>query len=116
MKEAGYKVGILIAPVIFVENWEELYKELIIYLDEKLSPKAKQNVFFEVIFMTYSFIHRKINEEAFPSAINLYNQDLMTGRGKGKYTYKQELRRRGEEYIGGLLKKYFPNHRIEYFS
>lgn len=116
LKEAGYKVGILIAPVIFVENWEELYKELIIYLDEKLSPKAKQNVFFEVIFMTYSFIHRKINEEAFPSAINLYNQDLMTGRGKGKYTYKQELRRRGEEYIGGLLKKYFPNNRIEYFS
>lgn len=116
LKEAGYKVGILIAPVIFVENWEELYKELIIYLYEKLSPKAKQNVFFEVIFMTYSFIHRKINEEAFPSAINLYNQDLMTGRGKGKYTYKQELRRRGEEYIGGLLKKYFPNNRIEYFS
>ena len=116
LKEAGYKVGILIAPVIFVENWEELYKELIIYLDEKLSPKAKQNVFFEVIFMTYSFIHRKINEEAFPSAINLYNQDLMTGRVKGKYTYKQELRRRGEEYIGGLLKKYFPNNRIEYFS
>ncbi len=25
LKEAGYKVGILIAPVIMVENWKELY-------------------------------------------------------------------------------------------
>ena len=116
LKEAGYKVGILIAPVIFVDNWEKLYEELVIYLKENLSEKAKQDVFFEVIFMTYSFIHRKINEEAFPSAINLYDQDLMTGRGKGKYTYKQELRKNGEEHIGKLLEKYFPNNRIVYFS
>ena len=116
LKEEGYKVGILIAPVIFVDNWEKLYEELVIYLKENLSEKAKQDVFFEVIFMTYSFIHRKINEEAFPSAINLYDQDLMTGRGKGKYTYKQELRKKGEEHIGKLLEKYFPNNRIVYFS
>lgn len=116
LKEEGYKVGILIAPVIFVDNWEKLYEELVIYLKENLTEKAKQDVFFEVIFMTYSFIHRKINEEAFPSAINLYNQDLMTGRGKGKYTYKQELRKKGEEHIGKLLEKYFPNNKIVYFS
>ena len=116
LKEEGYKVGILIAPVIFVDNWEKLYEELVIYLKENLTEKAKEDVFFEVIFMTYSFIHRKINEEAFPSAINLYNQDLMTGRGKGKYTYKQELRKKGEEHIGKLLEKYFPNNRIVYFS
>ena len=116
LKEAGYKVGILIAPVIFVDNWEKLYEELVIYLKENLTEKAKQDVFFEVIFMTYSFIHRKINEEAFPSAINLYDQDLMTGRGKGKYTYKQELRKKGEEHIGKLLEKYFPNNKIVYFS
>ena len=116
LKEEGYKVGILIAPVIFVDNWEKLYEELVIYLKENLTEKAKQDVFFEVIFMTYSFIHRNINEEAFPSAINLYDQDLMTGRGKGKYTYKQELRKKGEEHIGKLLEKYFPNNKIVYFS
>ena len=116
LKKAGYKVGILVAPVIFVENWEELYKELIIYLKENLSDEAKKDIFFEVIFMTYSFIHRKINEEAFPNAINLYNPDIMTGRGKGKYTYKQEQRKKGEEYIRNLLTEYFPNNKIIYFS
>lgn len=116
LKQAGYNVGILIAPVIFVENWQKLYEELIIYLHENLSDEVKKDLFFEVIFMTYSYIHRKINEEAFPSAINLYNSDIMTGRGKGKYTYKQEQRKIGEEFIKGLLDKYFPDNKIVYFS
>ena len=116
LKDAGYKVGILIAPVILVENWEKLYKELMIYLNENLSDKVKKDVFFEVIFMTYSYIHRKINEEAFPSAINLYDENLMAGRGKGKYTYKQDERKKGELYIKELLNKYFPDNKIIYFS
>lgn len=116
LADAGYKVGILIAPVIFVENWKELYKELVIYLKDNLSDKVKQSTFFEVIFMTYSYVHRKINEEAFPSEIDLYNKDLMTGRGKGKYTYKQEQRKIGEQYIGKLLNEYFSENKIVYFS
>jgi spore photoproduct lyase len=116
LKKAGYNVGILIAPVIFVDNWRELYKDLIIYLKENLNEEAKKDMFFEVIFMTYSYIHKKINEEAFPSAINLYNEKLMTARGKGKYAYKQEERKRGEEYIKNLLEKYFPENKIIYFS
>ena len=36
LKEAGYKVGILIAPVILVDNWKELYLELIKKLSNEL--------------------------------------------------------------------------------
>ena len=85
LAEAGYKVGILIAPVILVENWQQKYTELVKKLESELSNKIKKEVFFEIIFMTYSYVHRKINEEAFPNAINLYNKEIMTGRGKGKY-------------------------------
>ena len=49
-------------------------------------------------------------------AINLYDKNLMTVRGKGKYTYKQEERKKGEEYISKLLKQYFPKNKIIYFS
>lgn len=84
LAEADYKVGILIAPVIFLDNWEFLYSELIKKLDAQLSMKAKRNLFFEVIFMTYSYVHTKINTEAFPNAINLYDKNLMTGRGRRK--------------------------------
>ena len=85
LKEAGYQIGILIAPVIFVENWKELYLQLIQRLESELSFKVKKDVFFEIIFMTYSYVHIKINEEAFPNAIDLYDKDKMTGRGREKY-------------------------------
>ena len=114
LKEAGYKIGILVAPIILVDNWKEQYTELIKYLDSKLSTKVKQDAFFELIFMTYSYVHRKINEEAFPTAINLYDSELMTGRGMGKYAYKKEAREEAETYMRDLMNKYFTNNIIEY--
>ena len=114
LKEAGYKVGILIAPVIFVENWKELYEELIKKLSYELTEKTKKDLFFEVIFMTYSYVHTKINPEAFPNAINLYDPSKMTGRGRGKYMYKKDLRIEGEQFFREKLSSYFPENRIIY--
>lgn len=114
LKQAGYKVGILIAPVILVDNWRNLYEELIKYLDENLSIEVKKDVFFEIIFMTYSYVHRMINNDAFPDRINLYNQDIMTVRGRGKYMYKKEVKEEGEVFFRDKLKKYFPSNEILY--
>ena len=114
LKEAGYKVGIIIAPVIFTDNWEELYLELIKTLSENLSNKVKMDVFFEIIFMTYSYVHDKINTEAFPNAINLFDKEKMRGRGRGKYMYKDEFRKNGEMFFKRELKKYFDGNQILY--
>ena len=116
LDEAGYKIGILIAPVIFVENWKELYTDLIKTLEQKLSKNVKKEVFFEVIFMTYSYIHDKINQEAFPNAVNLYDKERMTGRGRGKYWYKNEFRREGEIFFRAQLDKYFKYNDIIYIT
>ena len=112
--EAGYIVGILVAPIILVDNWQTLYEELLKNLQEQLTDKAKKQVFFELIFMTYSYVHNAINQEAFPNAINLYNKDLMTGRGKGKYMYKPAIKEEGKKYMEDLMHKYFPSNEIKY--
>jgi len=106
------------------ENTENIVSNSVIKSDEvkettsvtfsELTEKAKKDLFFEVIFMTYSYVHTKINEEAFPNAINLYNKVLMTGRGKGKYMYKNQYREDGEEFFREQMKKYFPNNEIMY--
>lgn len=114
--DSGYKVGILIAPIVLVDNWRKLYEDLIKYLNENLDKKYKDKIFFELIFMTYSYVHRMINKEAFPNAIDLYDNVKMKARGLGKYTYKQELRDEGTEVILGFLKKYFPKNKIWYVS
>lgn len=114
LKEAGYSVGILIAPVILVENWKTLYQQLIQRLAKELSEAVKKELFFEIIFMTYSYIHTKINEEAFPNAISLYDKDIMTGRGRGKYWYKNEVRGEAELFLREQMSHYFPHNKIEY--
>ena len=114
LADADYEIGILIAPVILVENWKELYHNLIIELKEKLNEKAKKKIFFEIIFMTYSYVHNAINSEAFPNAIKIYDENNMTGRGRGKYAYKKELREEGEDFFRNELNKYFKDNKIWY--
>lgn len=74
----------------------------------------KKMLFFELIFMTYSYVHTKINEEAFPNSISLYDPSYMVGRGRGKYRYRDELKKEATSYMETLMKKYFPNNKIIY--
>lgn len=105
MCDAGYPVGILLAPVIFVPQWKTLYAELISYLADTLSSKVKKSAFIEIIFMTYSYVHHAINTEAFPNAVPLYDKQDMTGRGRGKYWYKEALRIEGETFLREQIKE-----------
>ena len=112
--EAGYPVGILIAPIILVDNWKVLYENLLKQMVTMLSEKAKKTVFFELIFMTYSYVHNAINHEAFPNAIELYSREQMTGRGRGKYAYKPAIKEEARQYMLELMHQYFPYNEIKY--
>lgn len=114
MCDAGYPIGILIAPVILVENWKKLYAELLDILEQELTPKAKSSLFIEVIFMTYSYVQNAINNQAFPNALKLYNKELMTGRGRGKYYYRDKYRADGEIFLRQEIEKRFQSTKIIY--
>ena len=114
LAEAEYPVGLLIAPIILIDNWKILYNNLLYDLESNLSNKAKKSIFIEVIFMTYSYIHRKINADAFKNSIDLYNKDLMTGRGYGKYCYKPAIRVEAETYLQEIISKHLPDSKIKY--
>lgn len=93
MCDAGYKVGILI------DNWMALYSKFVEQLSNELSKKVKEQLLIEIIFMTYSYVHRAINRDAFPNAVELFNKSLMTGRGRGKYCYNKDVRAEGEQFL-----------------
>lgn len=116
MADAGYITGILIAPVILLEDWREQYSGLIDILAERLNEKSKKNLKIEIIFMTYSYIHRAINSEAFPNATELYDKNTMVGRGMGKYCYNQISRIEGEVFFTNEIEKKLPEAEIVYFS
>ncbi len=114
MSQAGYQTGILIAPIIHTQNWMEEYGELFTILGDKLSAKVKKGLFIEMIFMTYSFIHRAINNDAFPNAVELYSKEDMTGRGRGRYTYRPSVRAEMEEFLKAQIQSKLPEAKILY--
>jgi len=116
MAEAGYPVGMLIAPVILLPEWKKLYGELIRLLADELSQKVKRSGFIEIILMTYSYVHNAINTEAFPGAIQIYDHCLMTGRGKGKYSYRPDMREDAEVFLRRELEQKLKDMRILYIS
>ena len=105
MCEAGYPCGLLIAPVILIDGWKEMYTQLLEELEAGLSQKMKSQMFLEIILMTYSYVHRAINSEAFPQSVELYDKERMTGRGRGKYCYRNEARAEAEIYLRGEIKR-----------
>lgn len=111
---AGYPCGLLIAPVILEEGWREAYTQLLLTLREKLSLEMKRQMFLEIIFMTYSYVHRVINEAAFPAAPGLYDAQQMTGRGRGKYCYRQETKSEAEVYLRGEIQRILGDVKILY--
>lgn len=64
--------------------------------------------------MTYSYIHDKINSEAFPKSIPLYSKEKMTSRGIGKYHYKDTFKNEASKFITNLISKNFSNYTIKY--
>ncbi|NLL68435.1 MAG: spore photoproduct lyase [Clostridiaceae bacterium] len=114
--EAGYPVGLLIAPVILIPGWKKLYAELIELLADELSEKVKQQGFIEIILMTYSFVHNAINTEAFPNAVKLLDKDAMTGRGRGKYSYRNDVRAEAEAFLREKLSQHLGTMPIWYIS
>ncbi|MCC2864480.1 spore photoproduct lyase [Anaerovorax odorimutans] len=116
MCQAGYPCGILIAPVILCENWKELYTELFEELKEGLTEKARSQLFLEIILMTYSYVHRAINGEAFPGLPDLYDKEMMTGRGRGRYCYRIEERDKAESYLRTEIKRILGDVPILYIS
>ncbi len=105
MCEAGYPVGILLAPVILLPDWRALYGALLERMASGLSQKVKRTAFLEIIFMTYSYVQDAINTEAFPAAASFFDRESMTGRGRGKYCYREPLRAEGEAFLRGRIKE-----------
>ncbi len=112
--QSGYKIGILIAPVILVDRWRDMYHELFTYMRNKLSKDLLKDTTIEVILMTYGYAHRQINEAAFRPELQLYDDKQMTGRGRGKYCYKQDIRECAKEFISKELNEILPMSNVAY--
>jgi spore photoproduct lyase len=114
LTDAGYKTGLLIAPVVLLQGWQDMYHRLLQILHDSLTSRTKKGLPVEIIFMTYSYVHRMINRDAFPAAPELYDPQQMTVRGRGRYCYRPDEREEGARILREYTQKYLPEAEIKY--
>ncbi len=111
---AGYDVGILVAPIVIVSGFEAMYDELFRVMAERLLPEIIENVLLEIIFMTYGTVTQKINKEAFPNAVKLYDDSIMSHCGRSRYGYNKDQKEKASAYLRERIAYHMPGARIAY--
>lgn len=112
--KANYDIGILIAPIILIEGFEDMYEKLLKTMSENLLPEIQKTITLEIIFMTYGTVTKTINDEAFPNAIELYNQDIMSYCGRSRYGYTPKTKENASTFLRDRIAYYLPDAQIAY--
>lgn len=114
LHQAGYPVGINLAPVVLEQGWEHAYGQLLDRLEAELPASLKHTVFFEIIFMTYGMANRKLWAAALPRLPQPYDPEHMRPKGRGKYAYRPAVRDPAAAYFRRELTRRFPRAEISY--
>ncbi len=120
MAKSGYKLGFIIAPIMRHNEWKYQYKRLFENLYKEIEIISHENISFELIQHRFTPSAKKVIMERFPNTkLDMYESKRMKkwGRyGRIKYVYTKEDATEIKNYITMLIKKYFPNGKIEYFT
>jgi spore photoproduct lyase len=118
--EAGYPLGFIIAPIIWHENWEQGYAELLEKLHGALTPEASKDLTFEMIQHRFTKTAKNIIQKRYPKTkleMEEEKRKYKWGRwGQGKYVYPDEQANALREFITEQIFDKFPEARIEYFT
>lgn len=119
INKAGYALGFIIAPIMRYPNWKKDYEQMLSELRSSVSESTKE-IRFELIQHRYTETAKELIYSRFPKTkLDMDNEkrQLKWGPyGKFKYVYKKDESEEIKEYMTGLIRKYFKNGKIEYFT
>lgn len=118
--EAGYPLGFIVAPIYLHENWEEGYLEMFEKLEASLPGFARKDLTFEMIQHRFTKPAKRVIQENYPmTKLELDESKRKTKWGRYgiyKYVYRDEQQEAIKDTIGGYVKRFFPEAKIEYFT
>lgn len=117
---AKYPIGFIIAPIMMYENWHEEYSLLFHKLHSKLGNLEIPDMTFELIQHRYTEPAKQRILERFPNTkldMDESKRQLKWGKfGRFKYVYQKNDADELKERLTDLIKSFFPNAVIEYFT
>lgn len=118
--KAGYPLGFIIAPIIWHDEWEQGYGELLERLGQTLPEEAKLDLTFELIQHRFTKTAKSVIQQRYPKTkleMDEAKRKYKWGRwGQGKYVYPDEQADALRETITEYIFSHFPQAKIEYFT
>lgn len=118
--EAGYPLGFIIAPIYLHEGWQQGYQEMFEKLKDALPAFATKDLTFEMIQHRFTNPAKRVIQENYPMTkleLDESKRKWKWGRyGIGKYVYTNDEQEDIKDTIGGYIRNYFPEAKIEYFT
>ncbi len=119
MSAAGYPLGFIIAPLFIYDDYQADYEQLLQKLSKNLG-KTPENLTFELITHRFTGSAKKVILERFPNtSLELDESKRRRKFGKYglvKYLYPEEEYQKLKNHMLDLIKKYFPQATVEYFT
>lgn len=118
--EAGYPLGFIVAPIYLHDGWQDGYQVMFEKLTESLPRFAKKDLTFELIQHRFTQPAKRVIQQNYPMTkleLDESKRKKKWGRyGIYKYVYQNEEQEAMKETLGGYIKKYFPEAKVEYFT
>ncbi|HEX8549129.1 MAG TPA: radical SAM protein [Cytophagaceae bacterium] len=114
----GYPVGVVMAPLMPVDNWEALYEQLFMQIASYLD--FGPDLTFEFITHRFTDTSREILEGWYPNTSLDLDVDTravkITKFGSKKYVYHKEVMVKMKSFFYQKAAEYFPNAKVLYWT
>ena len=120
MAEAGYPVGLTVAPIMPIEGWREHYAELIAGAARALSRVNRPDVTAELITHRFTPGSKEVLLGWYPATSLEMDEAVRSQKrtkfGSVKYVYPAALMREMREAIEGMIARDLPSARLLYWT
>ena len=120
MAEAGYKVGLTIAPIMPVENWRDEYRRLLEDAGRALARTNRADLTVELITHRFTPGSKAVLTEWYPATGLEMDERVRSQKrtkfGSVKYVYPKELMREMRDFFEEEIRGTLPDGKLLYWT
>jgi hypothetical protein len=114
----GFEVHINLSPIVITENFIEEYSSLLENVNDVLSQRAKDQMAYEIIFVTHENVVNENMQTYMPKAFEMITDGPCSlepkWNKKNIYSYSRKDKILLKEEMNCMINKYTPYSRIRY--
>lgn len=114
----GYPVGVVLAPIMAIENWRAAYDQLFTQLQANLS--FKNDLTFELITHRFTPGSKEVLQGWYPNTSLSMDEEQRAAKrnkfGGTKYVYTRETMNEMKDYFYDKINNCFPEARVLYWT